>query len=69
MTVAEGGTLQIATSTLLANDSDPENAALSVTAVGNAVNGSVSLSSDKATVSLPPRWLRDHHRQLHLHRQ
>ena len=50
-TVAEGGTLQIATSTLLANDSDPENAALSVTAVGGAVNGSVSLSSDKTTVS------------------
>ncbi len=50
-TVAEGGTLQIATSTLLANDSDPENATLSVTAVGGAVNGSVSLSSDKTTVS------------------
>ena len=50
-TVAEGGTLQIATSTLLANDSDPENATLSVTAVGGAVNGSVSLSSDKATAT------------------
>ena len=50
-TVAEGGTLQIATSTLLANDSDPENASLSVTAVGGAVNGAVSLSSDKTTGS------------------
>ena len=46
-TVAEGGTLEIAASTLLANDSDPENASLSVTAVGDAVNGTVSLSSDQ----------------------
>ncbi len=48
-TVAEGGTLQIAISTLLANDSDPENASLSVTAVGGAVNGAVSLSEDQTT--------------------
>ena len=50
-TVAEGGSVDIATSTLLANDSDAENAALSVTAVAGAVNGAVSLSSDKATVT------------------
>ena len=50
-TVAEGGTLGIATSTLLANDTDAENATLSVTAVSTAVNGAVSLSDDKATVT------------------
>ena len=50
-TVAEGGTLTIAASTLLANDSDPESATLSITAVGGAVNGTVSLSTDKATVT------------------
>ena len=50
-TVAEGGTLEIATSTLLANDSDPENASLSVTAVGDPVNGTVSLSSDQTTAT------------------
>ena len=50
-TVAEGGTLQVATSTLLANDSDPDDVSLSVTAVGAAINGAVSLSSDKTTVS------------------
>ena len=50
-TVAEGGTLEVAVATLLANDSDPENAALNVTAVAGAVNGAVSLSSDKATVT------------------
>ena len=50
-TVAEGGTLSIAASTLLANDSDAENATLSVTAVSGAVNGSVSLSDDKATAT------------------
>ena len=49
--VAEGGTLAINSSTLLANDSDPEAATLSITSVGNAVNGTVSLSKDKATVT------------------
>ena len=50
-TVAEGGTLIIAASTLLANDSDPENTTLSVTAVGGAVNGTVSLSADRTTAA------------------
>ena len=50
-TVAEGGTLAVAASTLLANDSDSENSSLSVTAVDSAINGTVSLSSDQATAS------------------
>ncbi len=49
--MTEGGTLNINSSTLLANDSDPEGATLSVTSVGGAVNGSVSLSEDKTTVT------------------
>ena len=50
-TVAEGGSVDIAASTLLANDSDAENDTLSVTAVAGAVNGTVTLSEDKATVT------------------
>ena len=49
--VAEGGSVDIASSTLLANDSDAENDTLSVTAVAGAVNGTVMLSEDKATVT------------------
>ena len=49
--VAEGGTLNIDTSTLLANDSDPEGTALSITSVSNPTNGIVSLSKDKTTVT------------------
>ena len=36
---------------LLANDSDPEDDTLSITAVSSAVNGTVTLSEDKATVT------------------
>ena len=50
-TVAEGGSVNIAASTLLSNDSDPDGDTLSVTAVGSAVNGTVALSADKATVT------------------
>ena len=50
-TVAEGGTLNIAASTFLANDTDPESATLTVTAVSGATNGAVALSDDKATAT------------------
>ncbi len=49
--VAEGGALAINTSTLLANDSDPEGATLTISSVGSAVNGTALLSEDKATVT------------------
>ena len=49
--VAEGGTLTINASTLLANDSDPEGSTLSISSVGSAVNGTVSLSEDMGTVT------------------
>ena len=68
-TVAEGGTLQVATSTLLANDSDPENATLSVTAVGGAVNGTCLPLRRPDHRHLRPRRLRDLHWQFHLHCQ
>ena len=50
-TVAEGGAVDITASTLLANDSDPEDDTISITAVGSAVNGAITLSEDKATVT------------------
>ena len=49
--VAEGGTLNINSSTLLANDSDPEGATLSITSVSNATNGTASLAEDKSSVT------------------
>ena len=49
--VTEGGSVDIAASALLANDSDAEGDDLSVTAVAGAVNGTVTLAEDKATVT------------------
>ena len=48
-TVDEGGTLAIDASALLGNDSDAENATLTISAVGDAVNGSVSLDGSTIT--------------------
>ena len=49
--VTMGGSVEIAATTLLANDTDPEGSALSITAVGGAVNGTVALSEDKSKVT------------------
>ena len=49
--VAAGGSVEIAATSLLANDTDPEGSALSITAVGGAVNGAVTLSEDKSSVT------------------
>ena len=51
VTVAEGGSADVAVTTLLANDSDPEGSALSVTAVGSEVNGTTTLSEDQSEVT------------------
>ncbi|MDE2861131.1 MAG: Ig-like domain-containing protein, partial [Chloroflexota bacterium] len=51
LTVSEGGEVEVAVTTLLSNDSDPEGDTLSITAVGGAVNGSVALSEDKSKVT------------------
>ena len=47
--VNEGESLSIEASTLLENDTDVENDTLSITAVGNAVNGTVSLEGTTIT--------------------
>nr|WP_280113395.1 DUF4082 domain-containing protein [Lutibaculum baratangense] len=46
--------LVIAVSTLMANDSDPDGHAFSVTAVGNAQNGTVSLNTATGQVTFTP---------------
>ncbi len=45
LSVQTGSTLSIPAATLLANDTDVDGGALTIVAVGNAVNGTVSLSS------------------------
>ena len=47
--VDEGDTLSVEASALLANDTDAENDTLRITAVGNAVNGTVSLDGTTIT--------------------
>ena len=47
--VDEGDTLSVETSALLDNDTDAENDTLSITAVGDAVNGTVSLDGTTIT--------------------
>ena len=66
-TVAEGGEVEIAVTTLLANDSDPEGSTLSVTGVGGAVNGTAVLSEDKSEVTYTHDGVGDDVRQLHVH--
>jgi hypothetical protein len=50
-TVAENGTLTIAASTLLANDTDPAGLPFSITSVGDAVNGTVSYNAKNNMVT------------------
>ena len=47
--VDEGHTLSVEASALLANDTDAEDDTLRITAVGNAVNGTVSLAGTTIT--------------------
>ncbi|CDM61641.1 Mo-co oxidoreductase dimerization domain-containing protein (plasmid) [Rhizobium favelukesii] len=46
--------LTILASALLANDSDPDGDAISVTGVGNAVNGTVSFDSQSSMITFTP---------------
>ena len=48
-TTVEDTALPLAAATLLANDADPESGALSLTAVGNATNGTVALAGTTVT--------------------
>jgi hypothetical protein len=53
-TVTENGTLTIAASKLLANDTDPAGLPFSIASVGSAVNGTVSYSTQTQTVTFIP---------------
>ena len=43
--------MEIAVTTLLANDSDPEGDSFTFTGIGSAVNGTVALSEDESEVT------------------
>ncbi|WP_247372018.1 DUF4082 domain-containing protein [Bradyrhizobium sp. 18] len=53
-TVSQNGVLNIAASTLLANDTNPSGLAFLLTSVGNPANGSVSYNSQNQTVTFTP---------------
>ncbi|WP_370058528.1 DUF4082 domain-containing protein [Bradyrhizobium yuanmingense] len=53
-TVSQNGVLNIAASTLLANDTNASGLAFSITGVSNASNGSVSYNSQNQTVTFTP---------------
>lgn len=53
-TVNENGSITIAVSTLLANDTDPNGLPISFTGVSNPLNGSVSYNSSAQTVNFVP---------------
>ena len=53
-TVTENTPITIATSTLLANDSDPNGDPLSVTAVGSASHGTASLNAQGTEITFTP---------------
>src|SRR6185437_10447863 len=52
--VSENNTLNIAASTLLANDTDPANLPISITGVSNPSHGTVSYNASTKTVSFVP---------------
>jgi hypothetical protein len=54
LVVSENGSVTIAASTLLANDTDPNNQTLSITGVSNTSNGSVSYNPTNQTVTFTP---------------
>jgi Domain of unknown function (DUF4082)/Cadherin-like domain len=53
-TVTENGTLSIAASALLANDTDPSGLPFSITSVSNPVNGTVSYNAQTQIVTFTP---------------
>lgn len=53
ITIANGGPQLILSSSLLANDGDFEGSALTITSVGNAQNGTVSINSDGNIIFTP----------------
>ncbi|WP_026282681.1 DUF4082 domain-containing protein [Rhizobium sp. 2MFCol3.1] len=53
-TVGRNGSLAISTAALIANDTDANGDALTITGVGNAVNGTVSLNTQTGTIVFTP---------------
>ncbi|MFK0332010.1 DUF4082 domain-containing protein [Rhizobium sp. NPDC090275] len=53
-TIGRNGSLTISIAALVANDTDANGDALTITAVGNAVNGTVSLNTQTGTVVFTP---------------
>ncbi|ARQ09491.1 oxidoreductase domain-containing protein [Rhizobium etli] len=52
--IGHNGTLVISIAALLANDTDPNGDAMTITAVGNALNGTVTLDKQAGTVIFAP---------------
>ncbi len=53
-TIGRNGALTVSIAALIANDTDANGDALTITAVGNAVNGTVSLNTQAGTVTFTP---------------
>ncbi|MDR6668766.1 hypothetical protein J2X71_005049 [Rhizobium sp. 1399] len=54
LTISRNGTLTISIATLLANDTDANGDALTINAVGNALNGTVTLNKQNGTIIFTP---------------
>ncbi|OWV89904.1 Mo-co oxidoreductase dimerization domain protein [Rhizobium sp. R635] len=54
LTIGHNGTLVISIAALVANDTDPNGDALTITAVGNALNGTVALNTQTGTITFTP---------------
>ncbi len=54
LTISRNGTLTISIASLLANDTDANGDALTISAVGNALNGTVTLNSQAGTITFTP---------------
>lgn len=54
LTISRNGTLTISIATLLANDTDANGDAMTISAVGNALNGTVTLNKQNGTVIFTP---------------
>jgi hypothetical protein len=54
LTISRNGTLTISIATLLANDTDANGDAMTISAVGNALNGTVTLNKQNGTIIFTP---------------
>ncbi|MFD1726684.1 DUF4082 domain-containing protein [Rhizobium viscosum] len=54
LTISRNGTLTVSIATLLANDTDANGDALTISAVGNALNGTVTLNKQAGTITFTP---------------